>query len=468
MSLSDSVSTLDLGPAFLASDLSPDDDNSSALNIDIEMDPSPADYPITQASDDSDWNLMQDPSETDEVDTTHSATLLELAPVPLLDTLPDLDLLPNISNIESESNSAWSSGGSTLVEDDPENEYENVDWEAESARYSWVSSGEGQWEVISSEGHNALSIAEAMSSDDESRMDTSYSTPSTRRRRFTNRRPRQPTLREARRGNGYDELHIRDNSYGNNFEFSEASSSRVKAHAPSHPRYQTHRESEVELAHMNPLHCSGCNESHAASLFSPPQQSEHPMRRLCIGYEGYYTVCPHLRLSYANIRDWAAKGQGHGSGYTVECEDPFCHFYDAKIRYRRSETYGDEIIVMWSAFPEARETRRYRSPQDKFLDDCVAKLTDIYTYCPGAFCPHLQMSFQEAVNLNGLRESATPRDWVCLTGTFVRWAMDLSLSSIESEFCRERQRQIPTGLAHWIQIVIGCRDDNCYEWFIGT
>ncbi|CAG9989392.1 unnamed protein product, partial [Clonostachys byssicola] len=62
-SLSDSVSTLDLGPPLIAFDLSSDHGDSSALNTDIEMGPSPVDSPITQAWGDSDWDPMQEPSE---------------------------------------------------------------------------------------------------------------------------------------------------------------------------------------------------------------------------------------------------------------------------------------------------------------------------------------------------------------------------------------------------------------------
>ncbi|CAG9951598.1 unnamed protein product [Clonostachys rosea f. rosea IK726] len=188
MSLSDSVSTLDLGPPLIASELSLDHGDSSALNADIEMDPSPVDRLMIQDWVDSDWNWMPEPSETDGY-ATHSARRLEFAPVPSFDSLPnlELDLLPNTNSIESESERAWSSGGSSLVEADPDNGYENGEWEAAWPLYSWGPFGNSQWEVISSEGYNGLSSAEAMSSEDELWMDTTYIRPSTHRRWFTNR-----------------------------------------------------------------------------------------------------------------------------------------------------------------------------------------------------------------------------------------------------------------------------------------
>ncbi|VUC24995.1 unnamed protein product [Clonostachys rosea] len=311
------------------------------------MDTSPAQYSDTQDRDESDWNMMQDLSVTDEVDATNSATLMELAPAPLFSTLPNFNPLPDINTHDLEA--SWSSGSSTMVNEDLENGQGNADGELESASNSAASSGDGQWEAVTSEGPNAVPSADAMSSDDESWVDTNYSTSSTS------------------------------------------------------SRHEQHRESEVDVAR--------CKESHVASLFSPSQRNEHPIRRLCIGYEGHYTVCPHLRFSYADVQVWAAMGLGEGAGYTVECEEPLCPLYDAKIRYRRFEMYGDEVTVMWSAFPEACGTNQTRSSQSQFLSSCLTKLMSIYALFPGAFCAHVQRSFLEVVNLDTLKEVATPRAW---------------------------------------------------------
>ncbi|CAI6063257.1 unnamed protein product [Clonostachys chloroleuca] len=120
MPLSDSISTLHLGPPLIASDLSSDHGDSSALNENIEMDHSPVDCPIIQAWVDPDWYWIQEPSKTDEI-ASHSARPVELLQVPSFESLPDLELViqSSINNIGSESELAWSSGGSTLVEDDP-------------------------------------------------------------------------------------------------------------------------------------------------------------------------------------------------------------------------------------------------------------------------------------------------------------------------------------------------------------
>jgi hypothetical protein len=94
---------------------------------------------------------------------------------------------------------------------------------------------------------------------------------------------------------------------------------------------------------MDRLYCAGCQSEHPALLFSYSSRKAEP--RFCISHQGYYTVCPHLRFSLADIKAWRTGAQD----VTIQCENGSCPCPGAVVTYSHYEdepSFGS-ISVTW-------------------------------------------------------------------------------------------------------------------------
>ncbi|KAM4061002.1 hypothetical protein HRG_010087 [Hirsutella rhossiliensis] len=134
---------------------------------------------------------------------------------------------------------------------------------------------------------------------------------------------------------------------------------------------------------LDMLYCSACQEMHAAFFFSESQRKESGLSRKCISHQGYCTVCPHVRVSLADVRDLVQSKDG---SHTLRCEDPLCPVLDAKILCEAGPGVGaarDTVSIEWSASLDEDTT-------GTFWERCLAKLQRLHESCPVVFCPHLQ------------------------------------------------------------------------------
>lgn len=136
---------------------------------------------------------------------------------------------------------------------------------------------------------------------------------------------------------------------------------------------------------LDPLYCSKCYVDHPAIFFSESQRKAPDSGRICIGFEGYCTVCPHLKFSLQDSRDWLEDPRmKENRSLITTCQETSCKFNNAAIKHYRLMK-GSSYSIQWSSSLDIDSTDiRTRR------DGCLAKLKDFHTFFPGAFCPHLQ------------------------------------------------------------------------------
>ncbi|KAF4124622.1 hypothetical protein GMORB2_5288 [Geosmithia morbida] len=52
---------------------------------------------------------------------------------------------------------------------------------------------------------------------------------------------------------------------------------------------------------FKPMWCSGCERRHVAADFSPSQRTQPDASRVCVGRQGYRTVCSHLKIRFDTL-----------------------------------------------------------------------------------------------------------------------------------------------------------------------
>lgn len=136
---------------------------------------------------------------------------------------------------------------------------------------------------------------------------------------------------------------------------------------------------------VRPLHCSKCGIPHAALFFSATQRDcATDSTRFCIGREGSRNICPHIRISRAEMMKWKSD-PSHGSHtHIISCSEPSCKLYDVRLQFQRGAT-SDNISIYWTVKPDDNTSG---SVWER-LDSHVQK---IHKALPAMFCPHLQSS----------------------------------------------------------------------------
>lgn len=138
------------------------------------------------------------------------------------------------------------------------------------------------------------------------------------------------------------------------------------------------------------LYYAGCQTEHAALFFSHTVRKAKPRR--CIAHEGFYTVCPHLKLSLQDIK--AAKTRQ--TDLEVRCQEPTCLCMEATITYT-----PDSVAVAWN------------KTYDTFLDRPTPELQKLYQSFPPLFCSHLQVSPERLFHLEQSVALSSGRWYTC-------------------------------------------------------
>lgn len=135
---------------------------------------------------------------------------------------------------------------------------------------------------------------------------------------------------------------------------------------------------------LDKLYCAECRREHSTIFFSASQRKQPDSIRKCIGHEGYFTICPHLKISLADIQKWVPTV---GKRRTARCRDSSCLVRGARIKLWHYQEGSIGAVFGWS------------TPLDNTTGPpwkrCLAKLQHLHQACPAAFCPHLQIAPDE-------------------------------------------------------------------------
>lgn len=94
-------------------------------------------------------------------------------------------------------------------------------------------------------------------------------------------------------------------------------------------------------------HCSGCKSDHHARLFSAAELIKTPHGRICLGRQGYISLCDHRNISYADVLRAQLGDSGHRQVF--ECRHPSHDFAP-------DHTYGGELVDAYLAGDSSSET----------------------------------------------------------------------------------------------------------------
>lgn len=109
------------------------------------------------------------------------------------------------------------------------------------------------------------------------------------------------------------------------------------------PCFRWFRNKNKEAANRRPeleyFHCSGCGSDHHARLFSAAELCKPRGKRVCIGRQGYISLCNHINITFAQLQQ--ARAAGSGRRLLFNCEDASHTF--AKNHTQRSESVYLEV-----------------------------------------------------------------------------------------------------------------------------
>lgn len=129
---------------------------------------------------------------------------------------------------------------------------------------------------------------------------------------------------------------------------------------------------------LDQLFCSICQREYSAIYFSAFQRKKSHQARKCISYEGYCTICLHLKISLTDVQKLALKD---GQEKTIRCQDSSCIIHNARIEFWR---------IQESIYASCQWSISLSSTTGPLWERCLAGLQCLYQSCPEAFCPHLQ------------------------------------------------------------------------------
>lgn len=108
-----------------------------------------------------------------------------------------------------------------------------------------------------------------------------------------------------------------------------------------------------------------------------------------MAHEGYFAVCPHIRIYREELDNWAC-----GGAYMEKiCEHPRCK--EAGPVTARCWTQGTEFCLntSWSINLEKQEDGR-------FFKDAVQNIQKLYESVPEIFCPHVFVTSERLVDID--------------------------------------------------------------------
>ncbi|KAL6416268.1 hypothetical protein AUP68_00485 [Ilyonectria robusta] len=128
---------------------------------------------------------------------------------------------------------------------------------------------------------------------------------------------------------------------------------------------------------MKPLYCTACRKERPSILFSYSSRRESSATRVCIGHQGYRRICPHLKVSFADIERWMIEGKE----IEITCHESNCPAATATVRYLAS---SQRTEIEWTA------TLDRRSSKAMVWDDCRTKLKELHQSFPDFLCAHFK------------------------------------------------------------------------------
>ncbi|KAH8649003.1 hypothetical protein BGZ61DRAFT_376209 [Ilyonectria robusta] len=208
---------------------------------------------------------------------------------------------------------------------------------------------------------------------------------------------------------------------------------------------------------MKPLYCIACRKERPSILFSYSSRRESSAIRVCIGHQGYRPICPHLKVSFADIERWMMEGKE----IEITCHEANCLASTATVCYWTSH---QETKLKWTVTLDRRFSKAI------VWDDCRTKLKELHQSFPAFLCPHFQTTpdrlyYPEHFERSSLATCSACRNLICLrqVGEVDRiesnWFLVSGASSMERLFKEWIEALDPDSYGHFDD-----QDTKCLTW----
>ncbi|KAM3563424.1 hypothetical protein ARSEF4850_002352 [Beauveria asiatica] len=154
-------------------------------------------------------------------------------------------------------------------------------------------------------------------------------------------------------------------------------------HARNEPEYAIRIENILAKRR-----CSACDRRHGGFLFSKYQRHRTDEVRVCIGAEGFVTVCPHTTLSLKDMDNFLVMHpeQDYKRRSVPSCPHEPCISLNLQAEYRwnpMSKPGQQSVYIEWSTEITSDNSRDWR-------EQVVEKATELVKNHPKLFCPHIR------------------------------------------------------------------------------
>src|SRR5512140_1183769 len=99
-------------------------------------------------------------------------------------------------------------------------------------------------------------------------------------------------------------------------------------------------QAETEGTMVEYLHCSGCDEDHAAGYFSRTQQYQPAATRLCIGRQGFIRLCEHKTVHWNDVEQFLLGNDLSRESLIIKCTE-----FECNRTLTCGHTHGSEFRV---------------------------------------------------------------------------------------------------------------------------
>ncbi|KAH6995229.1 hypothetical protein EDB80DRAFT_877101 [Ilyonectria destructans] len=208
---------------------------------------------------------------------------------------------------------------------------------------------------------------------------------------------------------------------------------------------------------MTPLYCTVCRKERPSILFSYSSRRESSATRVCIGHQGYRPICPHLKVSFADIERWMIEGKQ----IEITCHEANCPVATATVCYRTS---SQETRIKWTV------TLDRHFSKGMVWDNCRTKLKELHQSFPAFLCPHFKTTpdrlfYPEHFERSSLARCSACENLICLRqGADVdriesNWFLGFGASSMDAVFKEWIGALDPESYGHFDD-----QDTKCLTW----
>ena len=213
-----------------------------------------------------------------------------------------------------------------------------------------------------------------------------------------------------------------------------------------------------EMFHSS-LFCHGCLEAHPRGLFSAKQRSSP--RRICIGREGYISLCSHKTLTWTEFEEFQNAWRS-GSQTCIKCDH-------CPHPYSQSSRGHVGVVNLWGSPYITTKVPVFKiDPRRELtIDDMkrICKFSRNLSAANSTFCPHIRLDD------NKLLTAFKPPGCVCLQSNMNREQIQLrarECGEIDS-FCLDKANEDPSRAGHLLLDTDSheLRCDQCrafYSW----